>query len=109
MNRYRSRFEQKVHQHLAHTEYESIKLDYTTPEKKHKYTPDFVDHKNKIIYESKGRLTLFDRIKMKLVRDQNPSWSFVFVLMNPNAKINKKSDTTYAQWCEQNGFKWLKL
>ena len=31
-----------------------------------------------------------------------------FVLQSPNGKIYKGSKTTYAQWCEKNGFKWAK-
>ena len=31
-----------------------------------------------------------------------------FVLQSPNGKIYKGSKTTYAEWCEKNGFKWLK-
>ena len=31
-----------------------------------------------------------------------------FVLQSPNGKIYKGSKTTYAQWCEKNGFMWAK-
>lgn len=105
--KYKSKFEERVHKRLPHTEYESIRLPYTIPAAEHKYTPDFVDENAKIIYEAKGRLTAQDRQKMLYVKEQNPDWQIVFVLMRPKQKINKNSNTSYGDWCERNGFQWM--
>lgn len=105
--KYRSKFEERLSKHLLHLgfKYEPIKLDYTIPETKHKYTPDFV--RGKLIYELKGRWTAIDRRKMKLLVEQHPEYEIVMVFQNPNIKINKSSKTTYADWCNKNNIKWM--
>ena len=35
-----------------------------------------------------------------------PELDIRFVLQSPNGKIYKGSKTTYAEWCNKNGFKW---
>lgn len=104
---YRSRFEERLAGHLEYLgfKYEPFNIDYTIPETKHKYKPDFV--RGKLIYELKGRWTAQDRKKMKLLVEQHPEFTFVMVFQNPNIKINKRSKTTYADWCEKNNIKWI--
>ena len=106
-NKYRSKFEQRLADRLLKLGfiYEPYKIDYTQPETKHKYTPDFV--KGKLIYELKGKFTAADRKKMKLLIEQHPEFYFVMVFQNPNVKINKNSKTTYATWCDKNNIKWM--
>ncbi|WP_218149633.1 hypothetical protein [Sphingomonas rubra] len=69
------------------------------------YTPDFVDHANQTIYETKGRLDAADRRKMLAVKRQYPDWRIVMVLQRPNLLV-AKSKTTYAACCEKNGIEW---
>jgi hypothetical protein len=87
--------------------YEEVKLNYVVPARKARYTPDFV-LPNGIIVETKGRYMAQDRQKHLLVKAQNPELDIRFVFNNPNAKISKKSPTTYAAWCLRYGFKFAK-
>lgn len=84
--------------------YESLKLKYRV-EKDHTYTPDF-PITNKIIIETKGRFLTSDRMKMLLIQKQYPELDIRFVFSNSKSRISKVSKTTYAQWCERNGFKY---
>lgn len=84
--------------------YEELTIPYVKPAKPSKYTPDFDLLKNGIIVESKGRFLTEDRAKHLLVKAQHPDLDIRFVFSNSKAKINKRSPTTYAMWCEKNGF-----
>ena len=88
-------------------EYEQHEIKYTIPETHHTYKPDF-KLPNGIYIESKGWFLPEDRKKHLLIKEQNPDIDLRFVLQSPNGKIYKGSKTTYAQWCEKNGFKWAK-
>lgn len=105
-SKFRSKFEERLSKHLEYLgfKYEPIKVDYTVPESKHKYTPDFV--RGKLIYELKGRWTASDRKKMKLLVEQHPEYEIYMIFQNPNIKINKGSKTSYADYCDKNGIKW---
>lgn len=109
--KYRSKFEKSVGGLLEEANvsfrYENKKdvLKYVQPATEHTYTPDFV-LPNGIIVETKGRLTMYDRKKMVLVRESNPDKDIRFVFQRANNKIRKGSKTTYAKWAEKNGFKW---
>lgn len=83
--------------------YEKEVIQYIQPEKKRKYTPDFKIGPNKYI-ETKGRFVLADRQKHLLVKEQQPDVKIYFLFSNPNAKLSKVSNTTYADWCKKNGF-----
>ena len=87
--------------------YEKEVIHYIKPLKPAKYTPDFV-LPNGIIVETKGRFVTADRQKHKLIKEQHPDKDIRFVFSNPNAKIGKKSTTTYAMWCDKHGFKYAK-
>jgi hypothetical protein len=80
------------------------KIEYTKPTTSHKYTPDFV-FKNFIV-ETKGRFVTADRKRHKLIKDQHPDIDIRFVFSNSKTRISKTSKTTYAKWCELNGFKY---
>ena len=88
-------------------EYETRGVKYTIPASSHIYKPDFV-LPNGILIESKGWFLPGDRKKHLLIKKQNPELDIRFVLQSPGGKIYKGSKTTYAEWCEQNGFKWAK-
>ena len=83
--------------------YEELKISYTVPESKHKYTADFV-LPNGIVVESKGRFVTADRKKHLLIKQQYPDLDLRFVFSNPRCKISKVSKTTYGDWCDKNGF-----
>lgn len=105
--KYRSKFEARLAVHLKHLgfEYEPFNINYTVPESKHKYKPDFV--RGRLIYELKGKWTSQDRKKMKLLVEQHPEYEIVMVFQNPNVKIYKGSNTTYANYCDKNNIKWM--
>ena len=84
--------------------FESVKL----PFEEHKirtYTPDF-PVTDRIIIETKGRFLTADRMKMLEVKRQYPLLEFRFIFNNSKQRISKTSMTTYARWCEKNGFKY---
>lgn len=91
--------------------YEEVSLSFTQPSKKRKYTPDFLLTKldgTQMFIETKGRFVREDRQKMKLIRHQYPDLDIRLVFSNPNSKLYKGSKTTYAKWCEKEGFKYAK-
>ena len=85
--------------------YETEKVTYIIPASEHKYNPDF-KLPNGIRVETKGRFVAADRKKHLLVKAQNPELDIRFVFSNSKNKISKNSKTTYADWCEKNGFKY---
>lgn len=87
--------------------YEQDSIKYVQPAKLRTYTPDFILD-NGIIIETKGRFVMADRQKHIMIRKQFPDLDIRFVFTNPNAKINKGSKTTYASWCDKNGFMYSK-
>lgn len=85
--------------------YEQSILKYTIPASIHQYTPDFI-LSNGIIIEAKGIFEVADRQKHLLIKTQFPHLDIRFVFQNANNKLYKGSKTTYAMWCEKNGFKY---
>jgi hypothetical protein len=86
-------------------EYETEKVSYSIPASEHIYHPDFL-LPNGIFVETKGRFVIADRKKHILIKAQHPELDIRFVFTNSRNKINKNSKTTYADWCEKNGFKY---
>lgn len=105
---YRSGLEDRISEQLTDLsvpfKYEQFKIKYEVHEIR-TYTPDF-ELPNGIIIESKGRFVAADRKKHLLVQKQYPSLDIRFVFSNSRAKISKGSKTTYAMWCEKNGFQY---
>lgn len=87
--------------------YEPCKIRYTKPARVSKYIPDFV-LPNGIIIETKGRFVADDRHKHLLIKEQIPDLDIRFVFSNLNNRISKKSNTTYADWCDKHGFQYAK-
>lgn len=104
---YRSGLEEDIDNSLktvgVNGEYEQHKILYTKPATQHKYTPDF-RLPNGIFVETKGRFVTADRKKHLLIKEQHPDLDIRFVFQNANNKLNKKSKTTYADWCTKYGF-----
>ena len=114
-NGWRSGLEESVAAYLSgkgiQYEYEENKLSYAVPQRQATYTPDFyvtTASGKVIVVETKGRFVTADRQKMLLVKDQHPHLDIRMVFSNPNTKISKKSNTTYADWCEKHGFLYAK-
>jgi len=99
---YRSGLELKVADQIKEANYplnyETETLNYIVPERKSKYTPDFIFTKKNgtLMYiETKGRWTATDRKKMKFILQSNPNIDLRIVFQNPNQRISKTSKTTY--------------
>lgn len=69
------------------------------------YIPDFI-LPNGIIIEVKGYFEPSDRTKHLLLKKQYPQLDLRFVFQNPKLKLNKKSSTSYADWCDKHGFEY---
>ena len=104
---FRSAFEQSVAEALdaagVYWVYEP-KSDISYVPKPKKYTPDFVLD-NGVIIECKGRLTVFDRVKHLLIKEQCPELDIRFVFQFDN-KLTRNSKTRYSEWCEKHGFQY---
>jgi hypothetical protein len=104
---YRSGLEDAIAEQIKarglQVEYEGFRLPFIQPAMKRTYRPDF-QLPNGIIIETKGRLTSEDRKKHLWVKAAHPSLDIRFVFSNSKTKIRKGSPTTYAMWCEKNGF-----
>lgn len=104
---FRSGLEEEIASQLGRAgievQYEAHKIEYIKPERKAKYTPDFV-LPNGIIIETKGRFVTADRQKHLLIKKQYPDLDIRFVFSNSRSKLLKGSKTTYADWCEKHGF-----
>jgi len=92
--------------HIPRVKYEPDAIPYRQPAKERKYTPDF-KVANGVYIEAKGKLDLATRQKMVWFKDMHPSITIIFLFMNPDNKITKRSKTTYAMWAEKVGFMWL--
>ena len=105
-NPYRSRFEERLALTLkgvgAPFDYETLKLKYT---RECVYTPDFI-LPNGVIIEAKGYWLPADRTKHLRVRECNPEMDIRFCFQNAHNTLNKKSKTTYGDWCDKHGFLW---
>jgi hypothetical protein len=109
---YKSGLEHTVADQIKSTEYplkyETETLNYIVPERRAKYTPDFVFLKRTggtMYIETKGRWTSADRLKMKHVLASNPGLDIRMVFQNPAQKISKASKTTYESYAFKLGIK----
>jgi Phage endonuclease I len=107
---FRSGLERKIADDLKSKgqpfEYEKLKINYSIPERKATYTPDFVLLSNGIIVESKGIFDAEDRKKHILIKEQHPELDIRLVFSRANAPIYKGSPTTHKAWAEHHHFKW---
>jgi len=104
---FRSGFEERIKEELRlkgiEAGYETLRLPFLQPALKRHYTPDFI-LPNGILIETKGRFTVQDRQKHKYIKASHPELDIRFIFQNPKAKISKSSPTSYAKWCEKEGF-----
>ena len=108
--RYRSKFEENIVNEIKKKKikykYEEYEIDYVQPAIDRTYLPDLYFPKTKIFVELKGRLTIEDRKKHLLIKDQHPELDIRIVFQNPKGKIRKGSKTTYADFCDKHGIIW---
>ena len=106
MTNYRSGLEKKVADLMDNLgviyEYEDTKVPYVI---QHTYTPDF-HLVNGVFLECKGYWDPEDRRKIKAVKQQNPDLDIRMVFQTPYNTIEKRSKTTYAQWCDKHDIPW---
>jgi hypothetical protein len=106
--KFRSQFESNLARKLIEND---IPFDYENERivfipKPRTYTPDFYLKETGIYVEAKGHLDKSDRVKMILVKEQNPDLDIRFVFVRASNKIYKGSKTTYGQWASKHGFQW---
>lgn len=105
---YRSVFELRVNTWMKdeglNIPYEPEKIAYVVPASNHKYTPDW--KVGDVIYEGKGYFAASDRKKMLHIIESNPGLTVRMIFQNAQAKINKRSKTSYADWCDKFGIEW---
>mgnify|MGYP003148539837 CR=1 FL=1 len=105
--RYRSQQEKNFADYLTENKiiynYEYHRIPYVIS--KH-YTPDFYFQKYNFFIEYKGYFNPVDRKKHLLIQRQHPNTDIRFVFQNASNKLNKKSNTTYGQWCDIHNFLW---
>jgi len=110
LNKFKSKLEIKawaeLKKHFPSVKYEPDVIAYVQPEKNRKYNPDFKMAKN-VYIEAKGKLDLATRQKMVWFKECNPGVIIIFLFMNPDNKITKRSKTSYSKWAENEGFLWL--
>tara|TARA_R100000008_G_scaffold19025_1_gene9755 strand:- start:2717 stop:3094 length:378 start_codon:yes stop_codon:yes gene_type:complete len=108
MKRLRSNFEANFARFLKDNnikyEYETKKIKYVPKVKT--YTPDFYLKDYDILIETKGRFTIADRVKHKLIKEQHPDLDIRFIFQRCKEKLYTGSKTTYADWCDKNDFKY---
>lgn len=111
MHGYKSGLEDNIAKQLEElgepVNYETMKISWEDY-KVRSYTPDF-PLANGIIIESKGRFLAGDRRKHLEVQRQHPELDIRFVFSNSKAYYSAKTTKnrkTYADWCDDNGFKY---
>ena len=106
--KFRSQFESNIARKLVERgisfEYEKERVVYIP--KPRTYTPDFYFPDTDVYVETKGHLDKGDRVKMLLVKEQNPDLDIRFVFIRASNKIYKGSKTTYGDWATKHGFQW---
>ena len=85
-------------------EYETVRIKLSHLSQR-TYKPDFI-LSNFIIIEAKGFFQARERTRALAIKEQHPSLDIRFVFGNSNNKLYTGSKTTYAEWCDRNGFKY---
>jgi hypothetical protein len=105
---YRSAVEKAVGESLIEMglphSYESTKLAYVSH---HNYVPDFTIGGSHI--EVKGWWPPADRAKLLKVIRSHPTVRILMAFENPHLTLNRKSKTTYSEWCAKRGIAWCGL
>ena len=103
---YKSKFEAQTRLILPETvTYEPDRLKFKQPEAIRTYIPDW-KVRDGVYIETKGKLTVDDRKKMKWVKEQYPDYIFYIFFQNARVKLRKGSKTSYGDWATKAGFIW---
>ena len=95
-------FAKKAKKQLLPFEYEPDRFAYVIQSH---YLPDFKIRKDCYI-ETKGYFSSSNRSRMIAFKEQYPQVTIYLVFQKPENKINKNSETTYAEWAAKHGFEW---
>lgn len=107
-SRLRSLLEKRVYSVLPEAirpNYEQHKIKYLV---EHEYRPDWSISDTKFI-EVKGYFRANDRAKHLFIKKQHPEVTVYFIFGDSRNKLNRKSATTYADWCTKYGFEYCDL
>jgi hypothetical protein len=109
---YRNKLEREIARQLEEAgvpfAFEGRRIPYDVPARVAKYLPDF-EINNGIILEGKGwfgRNGAKERQKFVLLKQQHPHLDIRFVFSDAKKPLDKGSKTTYAEWADENGFKY---
>ena len=109
---FRSNFEfnffKKIESLKLKVQYEHDKLVYIQPEKKRNYLPDW-KIKPYTYIETKGIFSSSDRQKILMVIKCNPEVKLYMLFQNSKLTLNKKSKTTYSDWCNKMCIEWADI
>lgn len=72
------------------------------------YTPDFKIREN-VYIETKGYFSSSNRSRMLAFKEQFPHIAIYLVFQAPLNRINKNSETTYAEWATKHGYLWADI
>ena len=95
-------FTTKAKKQLLPFSYETDKFKYVIQSH---YLPDFKIREG-VYIETKGYFSGSNRSRMLAFKEQYPDITIFLVFQKPHNKINKNSDTTYAEWSTKHGFEW---
>ena len=108
-NGFRSNFEFNFFKRIGalklKAQYEIDKLLFIQPEKRRNYIPDW-KIKPYTYIETKGLFSSADRQKILTVIKCNPEVKLYMLFQNSKVTLNKKSKTTYSNWCDKFGIEW---
>src|SRR4030095_35160 len=83
--------------------HEKETLKYLVPAVTKRYLVDFsLPTHPALVVEVKGRFTSVDRKKMLYIHTQYPDRHVIMLFGKAQNKLSKKSNTTYADWCDKN-------
>lgn len=109
MRNVRNSFEDSIAEQIEYAvgcaAYECESIEYVSRKGERKqYYPDFV-LPNGLRVEAKGLFRPEDRSKHKCIKKQHPELEVRIVFQNATTRINRKSNTTYEQWCKRHGIR----
>lgn len=91
--------------HGVNAKYEPVTFPFV---KMAHYKPDW-EITNRLYVETKGYFSPSNRGNLLAFKEQYPEIEIFLVFAAPYNKLSSKSKTTYAQWCEQHGFRWSSI
>lgn len=94
-----------IQQKGLQAQYEADRLPFV---RSSHYVPDWKIRKD-VYIETKGYFSPSNRANMLSFREQHPGIRIYFVFGNASNRLNSKSNTTYAEWCNKHGFKFTDI